>query len=134
MVVLDTHTLIWWASNDSSLSNAAKNKIDSTLSRGGEAIISCISAWEISMLIHKGRLVLSMDVEKWLDEVSQIDGIRFIPVDNEIGIKSTALPGDFHKDPADRIIIATARILSIPLITADEKIIEYAHVKTISAN
>jgi PIN domain nuclease of toxin-antitoxin system len=83
------------------------------------------------MLIEKGRLVLSMDVASWLDEVSQIDGVRFVPVDNEIGIKSTVLPGEFHKDPADRMIVATARKLAAPLVTADEKIIDYEHVKTV---
>ncbi len=83
------------------------------------------------MLIEKDRLVLSMDIESWFDEVSQIDGVRFIPVDNEISIKSTMLPGKFHKDPADRIIVATARKLAVPLVTADDKIIRYEHVKTI---
>jgi len=83
------------------------------------------------MLIDKERLILSMDVESWFDEVSQIDGVRFMPVDNEIGIKSTVLPGDFHKDPADRMIVATARKLAVPLVTADEKIRNYEHVRTI---
>ena len=83
------------------------------------------------MLIEKGRLILSMDVESWLDEVRQIDGVRFVPVDNEIGIKSTMLPGEFHKDPADRMIVATARKLAVSLVTADEKIRDYEHVKTV---
>jgi PIN domain nuclease of toxin-antitoxin system len=72
-----------------------------------------------------------MDVESWLDEVIHIDGVRFLPVDNEIGIKSTVLPGEFHKDPTDRLIVATARKLAVPLVTADEKIINYEHVKTV---
>ncbi len=83
------------------------------------------------MLIDKDRLVLSMEVESWFDEVSQIDGVRFVAVDNEVGIKSTALPGNFHKDLADRMIVATARMLAVPLVTADEKIRNYQHVKTI---
>lgn len=131
MLVLDTHILIWWVSADTSLSKQAAKKINDTLKTDGEILISSISAWEIAMLIEKGRLVLSMEVESWLDEVSQIDGVRFIPVDNEIGIKATKLPGEFHKDPADRIIVATARQLALPLITADDKIIDYQHVKTI---
>ncbi|MFT5396879.1 MAG: PIN domain nuclease of toxin-antitoxin system [Gammaproteobacteria bacterium] len=131
MIVIDTHVLVWWANGSDSLSTAASKLIKDTLGSDGEVIISSISAWEIAMLIKKGRLVLSMDVENWLDEVSQIDGVRFIPVDNEISIKSTMLPGEFHKDPADRLIVATARKLAVPLITADEKIIQYEHVKTI---
>ena len=131
MIAIDTHILVWWVSGDKSLSKPALEAINETIASDSEVIVSSISAWEISMLIEKGRLVLSMDVESWLDEVSQIDGVRFMPVDNEIGIKSTALPGEFHKDPADRMIVATARKLAVPLVTADEKIIEYEHVKTI---
>lgn len=131
MIVIDTHIMVWWVSGDKSLSRAAAKAIKDTLAQGSEVIISSISAWEVSMLIAKGRLVLSMDVESWLDEVAQIDGVRFMPVDNEIGIKSTMMPGEFHKDPADRMIVATARKLAVPLVTADEKIIEYEHVKTI---
>ena len=131
MVVIDTHILVWWVSDSSTLSTAAKRTIKSTLSKNGDILISSISAWEIAMLVEKGRLVLSMDVESWLDEVAQIDGVRFLPIDNEIGVKSTALPGDFHKDPADRMIVATARKFAMPLITADEKILQYEHVKTI---
>ena len=130
MIVIDTHTLIWWVSGDKSLSEAANKIINKTLI-DSEIIISTISAWEISMLIEKGRLILGMDIESWLKEVAAIEGVRFMPVDNEIVIKSTKLPGEFHKDPADRIIVATARKLAVPLVTADEKLIDYQHVKTI---
>ena len=131
MVVIDTHVLVWWVNDSDALSTSAKKSIKSTLAKGGEILISSISAWEIAMLVNRGRLVLSMDVASWLDEVSQIDGVRFLPIDNEVGVKSTALPGDFHKDPTDRMIVATARKLALPLITADEKILNYEHVRTI---
>jgi PIN domain nuclease of toxin-antitoxin system len=131
MIVIDTHILVWWVSGEKSLSATAAKMIKDTLANGSEVIISSISAWEVSMLIEKGRLVLSMDVESWLDEVTQIEGVRFVPVDNEISIKSTVLPGEFHKDPADRMIVATARKLAVPLVTADDKIINYEHVKTV---
>ena len=131
MVVIDTHILVWWVSGSESLSPVADKAIKETLADGSEVIISSISAWEIAMLINKGRLVLNMDVERWLDEVSQIEGVRFLPVDNEIGLKSAMLPGEFHQDPADRMIVATARKLAVPLVTADEKIIAYEHVDTI---
>jgi len=131
MIILDTHALVWWVNGSESLSTNAGQAIDDTLASDSEILISSISAWEIAMLINKGRLILSMDVASWLDEVSQIDGVRFVSVDNEIGIKSTVLPGEFHKDPADRMIVATARKFAIPVVTADEKLIQYAHVKTI---
>jgi len=131
MIVIDTHILVWWVSGDQSLSKSAYQAINDTLASDREVIVSCISAWEISMLIEKGRLVLSMDVASWLDHVSQINGVRFMPIDNEIGVKATMLPGEFHKDPADRMIVATARKLAVPLVTADAKMIQYQHVKTI---
>ncbi|RLA44380.1 MAG: VapC toxin family PIN domain ribonuclease [Gammaproteobacteria bacterium] len=131
MVVVDTHVLVWWVSGDKSLSKPASKAIKGALVSGSEVVISSISAWEIAMLIEKERLTLTMDVDSWLDEVAQIDGVRFMPIDNEITVKSTMLPGKFHKDPADRMIVATARKLAVPLITADNKIRAYKHVKTI---
>ena len=131
MLVIDTHVLVWFVNGSKELNTTAKKAIEAAIVKEGEIIISSISAWEISMLIEKKRLVLSMDIEDWLKQVEQIEGFRFMPVDNEIGYKSTMLPGEFHKDTADRMIVATARKLGAPLVTADEKIREYEHVKTI---
>jgi len=130
VIVLDTHTLIWWATSDAALSKKARIEINRELD-GGEIIVSAISAWEISMLVANQRLVLSMEVSAWLSTVAEIEAVRFLPVDVEIATKSVELPGEFHKDPADRIIVATARKLAAPLITKDEKIRAYQHVKTI---
>lgn len=130
MIVLDTHTLVWWVTGDAALSKKAKSVI-AREQDGGEIIISAISAWEITMLVEKDRLVLSMDVSSWLATVAEIEGVKFLPVDVEIANKSVVLPGEFHKDPADRMIVATARKLAVPVITKDEKIQSYPHVKTI---
>ena len=131
MIVLDTHILIWWATSDlKKLSSNAIAAIDQE-TQAGEIIISSISAWEIAMLINKDRIVISMDLDEWLFTIEQIDAVKFYAVDNDIAIKSANLPGEFHKDPADRTIVATARRLGSSLITADEKIINYPHVKTI---
>ena len=131
MIVLDTHALLWWASGDKvQLSAAAAHAIDEELA-GGQIMVSSISAWELAMLVDRGRVALSMDIEEWLSVVSRIEAVNFVPVDNEIGVKSVALPGAFHKDPADRIIVATARKLAAPLVTADEEIRRYPHVRTL---
>lgn len=131
MIVLDTHALIWWASgNKEELSVAALQAIETELD-GGQIFVSSISAWELAMLVAKGRLALSMDVAEWLSHIGSIDAVSFIPVDNELAVKSTELPGEFHKDPADRLIVATARKFAAPLVTADEKIRAYQHVRTI---
>ena len=130
MIVLDTHTLLWWVHDDSALSTAAKAAIDAERP-AGDIIVSAISAWEIGMLLERKRITLAMDLASWLSTVAEIEAVRFMPVDVEIAIKSTALPGEFHKDPADRMIVATARKLAVPLVTKDEKIQAYPHVKTI---
>ncbi len=130
MIVLDTHTLVWWVTGDEALSKKAKSAIDRELD-GGQIIVSAISAWEIAMLVQRERLVLSMDVASWLATVAKIDAVHFMPLDVEIAVKSVDLPGNFHKDPADRMIVATARKLAAPLVSKDEKIRAYAHVKTV---
>jgi PIN domain nuclease of toxin-antitoxin system len=131
VIVLDTHTLLWWASGDKAqLSAAATQAIEGELN-GGQIVVSSISAWELAMLVAKGRVALSMDIGEWLSVVSQIEAVRFVPVDNEIAVKSIELPGAFHKDPADRLIVATARKLAAPLVTVDDKIRDYPHVRTI---
>lgn len=132
MIVLDTHVLVWWVNGDSGLSEIAKSAIEKeTQDDDGLILISSISAWEIAMLVHKGRLTLTTNVDDWLTTVQEIEGVRFVPVDNEVAIQSTRLPGDFHPDPADRMIVALARHMSAPLVTADEKIRAYRHLKTI---
>lgn len=83
------------------------------------------------MLVEKERLLLTTGVDDWLAAVAEIDGVQFVPVDNEVAVVSTRLPGKFHADPADRMIVALARHLSAPLVSADSRIRNYRHVKTI---
>jgi Uncharacterized protein conserved in bacteria len=130
VIVLDTHALVWWVSGDATLSRKARKTIEKEM-EDGEILISAISAWEIAMLVEREKLVLSMEVERWMNTVSEIDAVRIVPMDVEILVKSVNLPGEFHKDPADRMIVATARKFSVPLVTKDDKIRAYPHVKTI---
>ena len=132
MIVLDTHTLVWWVTNDAELSEKAKKTIERERA-GGEIVISAISAWEIAMLVYRGTLAFSMDIDSWLwlSTVREIPRVRFAPVDVDVAVKSVQLPGVFHKDAADRTIVATARKFAAPLVTRDLKIRAYAHVKTI---
>lgn len=131
VIVLDTHALVWWAGGDSNLSDSAARRIQQEQEKKGSILISSITAWEIAQLVERGRLLLSMDVSDWMNLVAQIPAVTFVAVENEIAIKSVSLPGEFHKDPADRIIVATARKFAAPLITKDEKILAYPHVKTL---
>ena len=132
MIVLDTHALVWWVSDDDQLSSKAVKAIKKELDdEVGEIIVSSISTWEIALLVEKKRLKLTMDVDEWIQTVSMIDKVKFIPIDNQIAIQSVRLPGEFHPDPADRLITALARHLSAALITSDKKIRNYQYVKTV---
>ncbi|MFJ1300694.1 type II toxin-antitoxin system VapC family toxin [Pseudomonadota bacterium AL_CKDN230030165-1A_HGKHYDSX7] len=130
MIALDTHALVWWAAGDEQLSRGAREAIEAELEEG-EILVSAISAWEVAMLVRAGRLALTMNVQAWLDTVAEVPAIRFVPVDVRVSVDSVDLPGEFHEDPADRLIVAMARHHSVPLVTADMKIRDYPHVQTI---
>ena len=132
MIVLDTHVLVWWVNGDARLSTAARNAIRQELDReNGRILVSVISAWEIALLVEKGRLSLTMEVTDWLATVAEIDGVELAPVDTAVAVQSVRLPGTFHPDPADRMIVALARRHSVSVVTADAKIREYQHVQSI---
>jgi PIN domain nuclease of toxin-antitoxin system len=92
VIVLDTHTLVWWVSDDPLLSKRARTAIERE-QPDGDIIVSSISAWEIAMLVERGKLVLSMDVGSWLSTVAQIDAVQFLPVNVDVATKSVDLPG-----------------------------------------
>jgi len=132
LIVLDTHAVLWWVNGDPQLSSNAHAAIEQELwGDGGVILISAITAWEIALLLEKGRITLSMGIDDWLDTVEEIEGVRIVPVDMATAVESTRLPGEFHKDPADRMIVALARHFNAVLVTADEKINDYRHVKTV---
>lgn len=129
MILLDTHVLIWWVDNPSKLSSKAQNLIESSIKKEESIIVSSISVWEIFLLTKKSRLGFTIDINSWLEKVESLGFLQFIPVDNRIASKSILLPEPLHNDPADRIIIATAREYGAKLVTSDKKILGYKHVK-----
>lgn len=129
MIVLDTHALIWWVDGDPRLSADAQCAIDDTVSRGGRVLASAISAWEMAMLVERGRIALAMDLEEWLLGVESLDGVDIVPISSRQAVQAVTLPGEFHRDPADRMIVALARERNAPLVTADQKIQAYPHVR-----
>lgn len=132
MIVLDTHVLIWWVSEDAQLSESARKALaNEQADANGQILVSAITAWEIAMLQQRGRLALSMELDEWLLAVESIDRLSVVPVSTRIAVQSTRLPGTFHKDPADRIIVALAREWNVSLLSADDKIRHYAHVRSI---
>jgi PIN domain nuclease of toxin-antitoxin system len=99
-------------------------------------VISPITFWEVSMLVDKGKLTLGRSLTEWMEAVLDQPGFRIEPVEPRVAVDAGSLPGEIHGDPADRIIIATARHLECPVLTTDRKIIEYAaagHLQAIDA-
>jgi PIN domain nuclease of toxin-antitoxin system len=130
VIVLDTHVLVWWIGGDPKLSRKASNTIRKELPNGNLGI-SAISAWEVGMLVAKGRLALGMETDEWLNSVLTVPNVTLLPLTAQVALDSTRLPGSFHGDPADRMIVATARAENSPLVTADQRIRAYRHLRTI---
>ncbi len=130
MIVLDTHVWVWWLSGVERVSRRASRLIADAVAQKG-IYVSSISVWEVAQLVARGRLQLTMEVADWVAKSEALPFVNFIPVDNAIAIKSVQLPEPLHRDPADRIIIATAITLGFPLVTKDGRIAKYPHVRTI---
>ena len=123
-ILLDTHTWIWLVNGTTELSTEAITLIDRAGSKG-RVFISVISTWELSMLVAKNRITLTKPINKWVEDSLNQSGVNLALLTPEIAIESSFLPGQFHGDPADRVIVATARIESLILLTRDTKIINY---------
>ena len=128
MIVLDTHAWIWWLTTPERLSRKTLKLIERNLAET-QVRISSISVWEIAMLVIRGRLTFAIDFPSWLNEAVSVSGVKFHPVDNAIAYQSVNLPGTFHADPADRMIVATTLALDATLISGDQKIQDYSYVK-----
>ena len=130
MILLDTHVWVWFISNPELLSKAAKKAIHTSMEQKA-IVISSISAWEVALLVAKKRLKFTMSVTDWITKSERLPFFQFLPVDNSVAVKSVNLPQPLHRDPADRLIIATAITIAAPVVTKDKKLLDYPHVKTI---
>lgn len=121
MILLDTHSWIWWVDQQSQLSPMAERAL-SKITEKNPVLVSSMSVWELYMLVKKGRLSLKTDPAHWVHQCELSPKIRFVAVDNEITRISVQLPKEVPEDPADRLIIASAISLGATLITKDQKI------------
>ena len=129
MIVLDTHVWVWWVNQSSQLTSEIQRTIHSNQMTGlGVSLISC---WEVAKLVELGRLQLTLPTLDWLNQALAYQGVQLLDLTTPIVVESTQLPGTFHRDPADQLIVATARIYSVPLLTVDSKILSYPHVRTV---
>lgn len=125
-ILLDTHVWIWTVAGETDrMAPAAVEQIRRGASRG-RLLVSAISVWEVAMLQARGRIGLALELEEWVRRGLSAPGVRLAELSPEVLVESTRLPGQAHGDPADRMLIATARRLGAALATRDEAILSYA--------
>lgn len=123
-LLLDTHVWIWLNNGSPELKPAVIREIDRAASEG-LLFISAISVWEVATLVSKKRILLRTAVSEWINQALSQPGVELVPLSPAIAVESTVLPNGLNADPADRIIVATARIQSLVLMTRDENMQQY---------
>jgi PIN domain nuclease of toxin-antitoxin system len=128
VIVLDTHALLWWALDPEKLSERARNVIEGMEREGGFA--SAISIWELGIKVKRKKLELPISMEELARRIERGNVVELLPVDTNIWLRSIALDWA-HSDPADRVIVATAIMRSVPLLTKDQVIRDFSGVASI---
>jgi PIN domain nuclease of toxin-antitoxin system len=127
LILLDTHVWIWAIEQDRRLKREHEKIIEEN---AGQVFVCAASLWEVSMLVSKKRMKLIFPLREWLEFGTVAVGLPVLPITTAVAAEAYELPGTFHDDPADRLIVATARVHKCLLLTEDSKILDYSHVKT----
>lgn len=125
-LLLDTHVALWLDSGDDRLRASTRAVIDGCWQNGGTIFLSAVTAWEIALLVDTGRIELDVPVAAWIDRFVERPGIEAVPLGHRAAARSYQLHHLEHRDPADRLLIATAIELACPLVTYDERIARFA--------
>ena len=129
--LLDTHVLIWWLSDRMQLSPRQREVVEAA-TPDGPVFVSDISLWEVAMLASLGRIRLALPLREWLDKAVAPPLVRRHGISPAVATEVAALPDSFHRDPADRILVATARVLGATLLTNDRRIVDASLTPTLS--
>lgn len=129
MILLDTHIWVWWVTRHTDLPEPLRAAVESNVANGlGLSVFSC---WEVAKLVEHDKMQFTEPVDKWMEQALTYPGLNLLELTPQIAVASTQLPGQFHRDPADQIIVATARVYGIPLLTVDRQILAYPHVQKV---
>ena len=121
-LLLDTHIVLWLDSGDDRLRKSTRVLIDDCWRNGGAIVLSAVTAWEVALLVDAGRIDLDCPVEAWIERFLGRPGVEAAPLEHRAACRSYRLHHLEHRDPADRLLIATAIELACPLVTYDERI------------
>jgi PIN domain nuclease of toxin-antitoxin system len=125
-LLLDTHVILWLDSGNAHLRPETRARIDRCWRGGGAICITAISVWEIALLVDSGRIEIDLPIDAWVTRFLRRPGIRSVPLSHREASRSYQLHHLEHRDPADRLLIATAIELGCPLMTYDERILRFA--------
>lgn len=135
-LLLDTHVWVWYVEGERTRFSPRIEPVVEAAVERGEVMVSAISVWEIAQLEALRRLELSQDVRTWVARALAFPGVRLKGLSPTIAVESTRLPGTPHRDPADRILVATARVAGAALVTCDRRLLSYAkqgHLRVVDA-
>jgi PIN domain nuclease of toxin-antitoxin system len=130
-LLLDTRIWIWLLSGTPRFTPSFHTALD-TAKGSDRLLISAISLWEIGMLIDKKRIEIGMDFVDFVDKILSFPGVNCSPINAEVALESTRLPGSVHGDPADRFLVATAHVGGAVLVTHDQKLLNYGRDRYLS--
>jgi PIN domain nuclease of toxin-antitoxin system len=131
-LLLDTHTVLWMVENHPHLGAETARTLNRA-AREDRIAVSAITPWEIALLVSKKRIDLRRDPLEWINAALALSGVHLVPLEPEIAVASTRLPFEMHPDPADRILVATARHLGATLVTADQALLSLAKKRRFKA-
>jgi PIN domain nuclease of toxin-antitoxin system len=128
-LLLDTHIVLWLSSGDKRLGKTTRRTIDTVWKAGGRMLLSSVSVWEIAMLVEKGSIELDLPVDEWVERFLGRPGLEAVALDHAAAARAYRLHHLEHRDPADRLLIASAIGLGCPLVTHDDRIRRFAKVR-----
>ena len=131
-LVADTHILLWWFEGDRGRLSRAQSRALQTIDPARPLHVADISLWEVATLLDLGRIRLALPLRDWLEQATAAPLVRRMEISPAVASEVAALPSTFHRDPADRLIVATARVLGATLLTSDRRIVGAGAVPTIS--
>jgi PIN domain nuclease of toxin-antitoxin system len=125
-LLLDTHVVLWLDSGDERLTPATRALIDGSWQAGGTIYLSAVTAWEVALLVDNGRVELDLPAAAWVERFLDRPGVEVVPLGHAAACRAYQLPHLEHRDPADRLLIATAIELACPLVTYEARIERFA--------
>jgi PIN domain nuclease of toxin-antitoxin system len=128
-LLLDTHIVLWLNSGDERLGEATRRTIDTAWKAGGRILLSSVSVWEIAILVDKGFIELDLPVSEWVERFLDRPGLEAVALDHATAARAYSLHHLEHRDPADRLLIASAIGLGCPLVTRDDCIRRFARTR-----